>query len=249
MTADPSELRPAPAPASHVSVADALRRRIALGGFVPGERLPVERELAEMLGVGRATLRRALRLLADEGLVVTTIGRSGGTFVREAPQLPETGRRRVAKEVWGRLDQSYEFRLAVEPVAARLCAERATARQRRAIERLLAEETPSIETYHSLDSRFHLLVAEGSRNAVLLDAIERARTDFFVNAGALWVNVDWGRQRAVRGELGDVFRQDHSAIGQAIGRRDGEAAAAAMTVHLRAAADQFRALMRTIRGR
>ncbi|MFE5683020.1 winged helix-turn-helix domain-containing protein [Streptomyces sp. NPDC056512] len=59
--------------ASHAVVAEALRQRIALGGFGPGDRLPTERELSAAFGVGRNTVRQAVRELADEGLVTTTL--------------------------------------------------------------------------------------------------------------------------------------------------------------------------------
>ena len=52
---------------THEIIADALHRRIALGGYEPGESLPAERELAVTLGIGRATLRAALRLLTGAG--------------------------------------------------------------------------------------------------------------------------------------------------------------------------------------
>src|SRR5712672_1611298 len=50
-------------PTSHQVVAEILRHRIALGDFPPGSRLPTERELADVLGVGRNTVRAALRQL------------------------------------------------------------------------------------------------------------------------------------------------------------------------------------------
>ncbi|GAA4108831.1 GntR family transcriptional regulator [Nocardioides fonticola] len=67
------------------SAVDAVRRRlaerIAAGSLSPGERLGAERDLAEELGVSRATLRSALAELAATGLVRRTPGRGGGTFV------------------------------------------------------------------------------------------------------------------------------------------------------------------------
>ena len=51
---------------SHVAVSEALKRRIALGGFSADERLPAERELAAVLGVGGNTIRRAVRELARQ---------------------------------------------------------------------------------------------------------------------------------------------------------------------------------------
>ena len=234
---------------SHVLVADVLRRRIALGGFVSGERLPAERALAETLGIGRMTLRRAIQTLAEEGLVSTTRGRSGGTFVTGRSPVPAAQRRRIAAAQRARLDQSRECRLAVEPAAAGLCAERAGARERRGLERLLAAEAGSLESYHRLDSEFHLAVAAGSHNELLAESIERVRADFFLIANALWVNVDWARTRG-RDELaGRLFRDDHAPIAEAIGARDGDAARARMAEHLVATGEQFRTLLDSLTRR
>jgi GntR family transcriptional regulator, transcriptional repressor for pyruvate dehydrogenase complex len=234
---------------SHVLVADVLRRRIALGGFVSGERLPAERELAETLGIGRMTLRRAIQMLAEEGLVSTSRGRSGGTFVSGRSPVPAAQRRSVAATQRARLDESMEFRLAVEPAAARLCAQRATARERRAIERLLTAEAESLESYHRLDSEFHLAVAAGSHNDLLTEAIERVRAEFFLTANALWVNFDWARTRG-RDELaGRLFRDDHAPIAEAIADRDGDGAGDRMADHLLATEEQFRTLLDSLARR
>ena len=65
-------------------VADTLRKAIADGRLVSGQRLPAEPQLAEQLGVSRATLRQGLSLLTQEGLLVRQHGR--GTFVSALPR-------------------------------------------------------------------------------------------------------------------------------------------------------------------
>lgn len=64
-------------------IADALANAIRDGRLTPGEALPPERELAKVFGVSRITLRHALQDLARQGLLIRTVGRSGGTFVAE----------------------------------------------------------------------------------------------------------------------------------------------------------------------
>jgi GntR family transcriptional regulator len=62
----------------------ALLARIDAGDLRPGERLGSERDLATSLGVGRSTLRQALGILKDEGVVRRVPGRGGGTFVSQS---------------------------------------------------------------------------------------------------------------------------------------------------------------------
>jgi len=64
----------------YLQAAAEIRRRIAAGEF--GPRLPSNMKLADQLGVAPMTVQRALRVLKDEGLIVTEPGR--GTFVRQA---------------------------------------------------------------------------------------------------------------------------------------------------------------------
>src|SRR5215470_10160094 len=63
----------------HVRVADRIRADIRDGIYAPGERLPAEVYLANFLRVSRGTLRHALRVLLDEGMIETIAGK--GTFV------------------------------------------------------------------------------------------------------------------------------------------------------------------------
>src|ERR1700710_2235002 len=74
-------LRPVREGNAFESTVEHLATAIRLGVFAEGERLPSERELAERLKVGRATLRRAIGALRQAGLVDTRRGRTGGTVV------------------------------------------------------------------------------------------------------------------------------------------------------------------------
>jgi GntR family transcriptional regulator len=67
------------------AVLDEIRRRIESGRWRAGDRLPPEPELAHSLGVSRATLREALRLLAEDGWLSRT--RGAGTYVTHRPRL------------------------------------------------------------------------------------------------------------------------------------------------------------------
>ena len=66
----------------YVQIAESLLDKIEAGELVPGDRLPSERLLSEKLGVNRLTLRRAFRVLEDQGLLIRR--RGSGTYVAEA---------------------------------------------------------------------------------------------------------------------------------------------------------------------
>lgn len=79
------EISPAPDPL-YLQVYDAITEAIGNGRLKPGDRLPTERSFCKQFGVSRATVRRALGRLADDGLVEAAVGR--GSFVT-APRLAE----------------------------------------------------------------------------------------------------------------------------------------------------------------
>lgn len=78
MTAGDFQLQPGPAYA-YVQLAEYIEARIGDGTLTPGARLPGERALAEEYQVALGTVRSALRVLRDKGLIVTTP--SKGTFI------------------------------------------------------------------------------------------------------------------------------------------------------------------------
>lgn len=65
----------------YVQVADHITARIEAGELTPGARLPAERDLAVEYGVAYDTVRRAMAVLRERGMVITIVGR--GTFVAE----------------------------------------------------------------------------------------------------------------------------------------------------------------------
>ncbi len=238
---------------SHAALADALRRRILLGGYQVGARLPTERDLAAALGVGRTTVREAVRALAAEGLVKTRLGRSGGTVVI-AP-APSTGkRRRVAGQIAAQLDDLMRFRIAVEPLAARLAAERAGADQRRQLAAVAATESIDLPSYHRLDSRLHLLIAELSGHQLLAESIATARAEMFRQGNTLWLlqadgssDPDPSSPRISGTDSTDPafagFREAHADLAAAVVLGDPDAAAAAMMFHLNQSRSQFTSLL------
>ena len=75
----------------YLVIAEQLRQRIETCELGPGDRLPSEREMVQDFNVARMTVRRALGLLQEEGLVERRRGRTGGTFARPLPPVVDVG--------------------------------------------------------------------------------------------------------------------------------------------------------------
>jgi GntR family transcriptional repressor for pyruvate dehydrogenase complex len=140
---------------------------IQLGLLADGEQLPPEAEFAGQLGVSAMTLREALAMLRQQGLVQTRRGRAGGTFVQR-PTAPPLGplRDRLRAMSLGELRDLTDEQSAVSGAAARLAATRApTVSVRRLLAlagQLSAAATPGARIM--ADSRFHIEVAIASKS-------------------------------------------------------------------------------------
>ncbi|GGL95884.1 GntR family transcriptional regulator [Streptomyces fumigatiscleroticus] len=147
--------------------AQRLREQITGGHWPVGTRLPGETTLAKELGVGRSTVREALRALAGAGLVRPRQG--AGVFVvatEPAEDWPARLRRAAVTDV-------YEVRMAVEVHAARLAARRRTPKDVTAIRAALqgrrAASAAGDAAFVDADIAFHAAVVAAAHNPVLTD--------------------------------------------------------------------------------
>ncbi|HMC71287.1 MAG TPA: GntR family transcriptional regulator, partial [Mycobacteriales bacterium] len=152
---------------------ERLAQGIRLGVLADGDRLPPERELAEMFGVSRATLREAIRTLRDADLLRSTRGRGGGTFV-----VTPNGKARKSAVPKGRLTAAavndvLALRRIVEPGAAALAATRTLAAADRAtLHRYLREATEGRAEHRRLaDSRLHMAIAAAGDSPSVVAAV------------------------------------------------------------------------------
>ena len=159
---------PVQAPTTFEETVERLGTAIRLGLLPPGTRLPPERELAERFGISRSTLRQALTTLTQTGHLVAHRGRTGGTFVAEAPPLHGPG---VALD--GEWRDLLDLRIAIETGAVTLAAERAgpedLIRLRELIETMAL--APDFPAYRRADVGFHLALAEATRSSRLVGAM------------------------------------------------------------------------------
>jgi GntR family transcriptional regulator, transcriptional repressor for pyruvate dehydrogenase complex len=221
-------LKPLDAPPAYAAVVDRLRRAVALGVLVPGDRLPPERSLAEGLGVSRVTVREALRMLQGEGVLVTKRG-SSGTVV--SPTMTSLG---AEGEYTNRLREAFELRLAVEAMAARLAAERGVPQDMTWLDSCQASLASSgdVHAFRRADSEFHLGVARMSGNGMLHQVVEDVRAAVFSRLDRHDFSVIY--ESSIRG---------HAAVIAAIKNRDPMAASVAMTAHIEEARDEVMAVL------
>jgi GntR family transcriptional repressor for pyruvate dehydrogenase complex len=170
------------------STVEHLAMAIRLGVFAEGERLPSERDLAERLKVGRATLREAIGALRQAGLVRTRRGRSGGTVVlyRGRAQADDSeagfdtgGDIMMPRYTPAEVADALAFRSVVEPGAARLAARADLSADQRAWLREALRASVGIEADGArrvADSRLHLAIATLSGSAKLVEAVSQARS-------------------------------------------------------------------------
>jgi len=161
-------------------IAERIVTAIALGEFVPDQRLPAERELATMLEVSRTTVREALQRLQASGYVTTRRGRGGGTFVRTDRGPDADGMiARTLMPAWADLTDLLDFRRLVEQLIARAAAERRDERDVVAIRAAVGDYERARDRYASslADHALHEAIAKATHNARLVELSAQARRD------------------------------------------------------------------------
>jgi len=159
-------------------VASQLRRNISEGKLRPGDKLPPERDLAQMFGVSRNTMREALRALELSGLIELKLGSAGGAFV-----LPGSSNAVVngMRDLYflGAItpDHLTAARISISSAVIRMACENMTAEDLAELERnvAMAEEmhkAGSFEERTKYHQAFHVLLAKATHNPILLATTE-----------------------------------------------------------------------------
>ncbi|MFE3653138.1 GntR family transcriptional regulator [Streptomyces sp. NPDC059152] len=188
-------------------VLEGLRDGIATGRFKPGDRL-VERDLADGFGVSRVPVREAIRILLNEGVLEAL-----------------SPRRIVVKEMSRRdVENLFDMREALEVLATRRAAERATPAGLDQLARLLesahrATSTGRADRINRANLAYHHQIVELAGNELLAATLESLE----------------GRLRWLFQQIDDpgALYEEHRALTEAIASRDVEAAADASLRHVR----------------
>jgi GntR family transcriptional repressor for pyruvate dehydrogenase complex len=212
-------------------VVDRIRLALHMGTYLPGERLPSERAIAEQLGVSRVTVREALRVLQGEHYLRTSRGATGGAVVLQLDEPIDDLRRRMAKRL-PEFEAIIDFRLAVECAAARLAARNRTQEHidhaAQAINELA--HSKDLASFRRADGAFHLVIADASGNRLLHRAIQGARAAMFLQLDTIDLHLS---QKS--------SSREHRRVLAAIVNQRPQAAERAMAAHMESTRAAIRA--------
>jgi DNA-binding GntR family transcriptional regulator len=195
---------------------EQIRALILSGEMAPGARLS-QLELAERLAISRTPVREALRRLAGEGLV---------------DALPQRGFR-VADLGLDSVMRRLEVRQLLEPGIARVAAQHATPKDVAALREAIAQEerAEDVVEVHDSSRSFHINLARATHNDELVNILD-----------SMWI-IEVGRRLLARRAFAPRWRaadiSEHTAIADAVERRDAEEAEALMREHIGAAVQHW----------
>lgn len=199
---------------------------IIQGRYPEGAKLPPESVLAEAFAVSRPVVREALARLRDDGLIQPR--RGAGSFVLKRPAHALLHFAPIGSI--GDIQRCFEFRLALEPEAARLAASRRDDAMLGKISASLAALREAIETGAvnvEADFAFHKAVADCSSNAYFSTALQSLEQSLKT---AMLLNRQLSLQNPA--QRLHLVQEEHKLIFEAILAGDGDAAHTAMYRHI-----------------
>lgn len=171
-------------------ITDRLVTAIAIGEYLPGARLPAERELAAALRVGRMTVRAALARLVERGLVETRRGRGGGSYVLQ--QWPDSSTEVVGRTLTMRVVELRDRCDAICRIQGAVCRAAAESRTPADIAQLRAlledyRRAQSGLAAQQADGALHLAIMDAAHNVVLKQVLLELESSVSIGAPAhLW---------------------------------------------------------------
>ena len=197
-------------------MADELRRLIQRGELPPGTRLR-QADIAKRIGVSTTPVREAFTALAREGLVRQDAHRGAIVFL---PSLDE-------------LNENYEIRCALEPLATRAASKRMSDADLKALDKLIERmrATSDPHRYVALNRAFHSRIYDAAGLPTLAELIDRLR-----DAAAGYIRLLESKDDP---DYAAQVQQEHERIVLALRAHDANAAAEIMAQHLRNSADHI----------
>ncbi|PLW73017.1 FCD domain-containing protein [Streptomyces sp. SCUT-3] len=231
--AEATAWEPVPRSRTFELVLARIEEQILAGNLQVGDRLPPERELVELLGVSRAAIREALRVLEAQGVLRSKVGTgpSSGSVIAAMPSagLTQLLRLHIALANFPLADV-IEARATLERASARLAAERAgeedLARMREHLEKMDAAGLTR-ESFNDHDTDFHVALAEAGGNRFMADMTIAVRNAVrHTLLGAFHRLPEWE-------PVASRLRSEHHAIYEAVAAGDADLAGHLAESHVR----------------
>ncbi|MFD4820613.1 FadR/GntR family transcriptional regulator [Peribacillus butanolivorans] len=205
------------------NIIQQIMQLIMDGSVSPGEKLPNERQLMELFGVGRSTLREAINALVAMGLIEVRVPE--GTFVSESFSSFFTKHLRLMSKVsFNNIEELIEARIAYESDLAELAALKGTSKDFAELDNVLNRmmQEQDNEQFLLLDIEFHNLIARIARNSFMNEVL-------FI---LLDITKEWMHRVIQNYPVKDIAFDHHKKIAGAIKAKDPEKAREYMNEHL-----------------
>jgi GntR family transcriptional regulator, transcriptional repressor for pyruvate dehydrogenase complex len=212
---------------AHEKIVAQIKSEVFKKNIKPGEKLPSERELAEMFSTSRVTVRAAILTLKNRGLVRVKKGMGGGTFISN--EIGDVEVTSILRDIiqWKNISIRHviEVRSMIEPEVAFAAATNATKEDINAIWDTIKELEQFFKVkskFQSSDENFHRALAAAAKNP-LLSLFQSSLIDLLFK---FIYDVTW------RKEDKDIMLGDHRLIAEKVADKDPEGARAAMVEHI-----------------
>jgi DNA-binding FadR family transcriptional regulator len=155
-------------------VAHKLQEQISLGHYKCNDKLPIEPDLMKMFGVGRSTIREAIKILANSGIL--RVQQGAGTFVENVTGGKEPLHQRLKRSDMRDLNEVRELlEIKIAQKAAANRTEKDIASMQKHLDaRKRAADAGLTEECIEADINFHVAIAEASKNEILADLYKSA---------------------------------------------------------------------------
>lgn len=217
---------------SHEQVIAAIEQRILAGHLRIGDRLPPERQLAEMLGVSRTAVREALRVLEALGILAahSGSGRDAGSSLVGEPSEAMTLLLRLHLALSNfTVDDVVNTRITIEGAAVRAAAAAESTDFQDLEQALVAMDDPTlpVHRFNEFDTQFHVAIGAVSGNQLLAQLMQALRDTMREHMVRAFDRLDDPDKVLIE------LRRQHRDISELIRSGDGEGAAQAIEAHVR----------------
>ena len=215
-------------------VVEQIQDAILNGNLKPGDILPSEMKLKEMFDTSRGTIREALRVLEQKGLVNIRTGVGGGAVVKalETENITESLSLFVQTQNIS-FDHLAEFREAIEGTVTALAAERAREKDIRKLKAilndarlLLKNKKAGLEDFSRIDGQLHIAIAEIAGNPIFTAVLKMVHDNIMGHYERY--SIFWTEEHSFHENYRDI-----SDIVDAIDRRDSKTARSLAEHHVR----------------